>query len=185
VSWTDARADVGQRQLMSSLLAANLAAKFDRLTGVRGLGVGRSEAGPRTTKLLRVGEHIGVSSRPDPDSDDLADEFVRRATEVMSSAGWEPEPDAGPRLGRRHRPGGLGRFCKPVGGGFVARVLFDSTGPPDDEQDGAGFGVTFDVGVGYLPLDRLRWVLTGEQSAAAGSVHNVDDLLDPATANPQ
>jgi len=87
-----------------------------------------STRNPMTTKP-RASANMWLSRQWEPDTDDLADEFLRRAREAMSGAGWEGEPDTGATLGRRHRWEGLGRFRGPVGRGFVARVLFDSTGP--------------------------------------------------------
>jgi hypothetical protein len=91
------------------------------------LGHATAARGPRMssaeqrTKRRRVGEHIGCQLAVDPDSDNLADEFV-----VACDRGDVPTP-AG-RTGRgtdaRLTPaiGGPRPIRKPVGGGIDTRV---------------------------------------------------------------
>jgi len=137
---------------------------------------GAVEVASTTPRQLKVGQHVRVPRRWDPWEEDgggPAAEIRERLAVAMEERGWTADPD-----GRLAFPWALyGAFERAAYPDFVARVVLRPTG--STQVDGRTTSrITADVGVTYTPLDRLRWVLTGELSREGvfDDIVNVADL---------
>jgi len=100
-------------------------------------------------------------------------EFRRQIASVMKANGWTSSPE-----GLSLLPGAeYGAFQREARPDFIVRVTFRWSESARDEEGVGLAGATAEVGVTYTPLDRLRWVLTGELSRDGV----FDDIVDLAS----